>query len=255
MNNFLLLNIAIILFLLLVILENNLKYNHKRLSSIGVKLSPKFLLLFVLGGFFLILLLFIKGPQTFIYYYARITFIFLVLGHSLWLSLNKKKLEKGLLILSGLIIILYRFTSPSLVSHNFFLLYAILWLAPFFFQVKILNLKRFLVISMLWFIYDFSYIWLSDLSYKVHQTTNSIKFPLAIVIGETSIGIADLFWAAMLITLLKYRRQKIIAIATLISSNLLLGWYSYSFANISGFPLLVLWVPLGLIVIKTQSKS
>ncbi|MBI4009010.1 hypothetical protein HY357_02150, partial [Candidatus Roizmanbacteria bacterium] len=139
--------------------------------------------------------------------------------------------------------------------HNIFLIFGILWLGPFFVQTRLMTVKRFLIISIFWFIYDIFFVWFTSSSRQILYTTKAIDFPLSVNFAKSSIGIADLFWAGFLLSLLKKRKIKLISIILLICSNLLLGIYAIYITHISVFPLLVIWVPIGIFFVFYENQN
>lgn len=131
---------------------------------------------------------------------------------------------------------------------------SILWLGPFFSQINLLTRQRFLIISLLWFAYDILFVWLTPLFAVINQSTAAAGLPLAIILGDSFIGVTDFLWAGLLISLLTKIKWQLITIFALIGSNLILGWYTYATGNLNSFPLLVLWVPIGIGVLLTTKN-
>lgn len=249
MNDFLLLNIFILLFFIFTILEDYYKPKLSRVEKVGRRISPFLLIMVIILGTSLIMYFLIFGTKQFVSLYLKFLLSTLVIAHALWISLKKNLTTKILLIIAALIIIVARFTYPSTFNHNLLIFLAIFWLGPFFVKVGIMTKKRFIIISILWFLYDIVFVWLTPLSNKVIATTNAIQFPLALVSGKSSIGLADLFWAGFLLCIIKKNKIKLLAITLLIGSNFLLEFYSTNIVRISIFPLLVLWIPLGFYIL------
>ena len=109
-----------------------------------------------------------------------------------------------------------------------------------------------MAISTAWFMYDIYYVWISATVQKLNietiLSTTPSNFSLALVVPGESTGLADLFFAILLLSQLKKLRSRIIACILFIGSNIALEIYVYTTLNTNAFPLLVLWVPLGLSV-------
>lgn len=253
MLDFLIIDLLLLIFLILTIFENQNKPNIKKAPLTTRKLSPKFLLIFVLILFLIVLFFVLFGPGVFVYWYIRISFIFLMIGHIGWLMVGKAKVQQALILSSGLVITLLRFLYPSNITHNLFIITSFLWIGPFLTQFKLLNLKRFIIISLIWFIYDILFVWVTPLALQVAVRTTTLGFPLAITIGESFLGSGDLLWANLFLSTLKNSKQQLLAVIILLVSNLGLGIYDNLSQNKSIYPLLVLWVPLGLILLKTTT--
>lgn len=248
------LNILLLLFLAGTIFETRIQTKTLANNKLQQKLSGKHLALFLLIGIICILAFISLGPKNVISWYIRISFSALVIGHGLWLSLNTTRLRKALIILSSVLIICYRLVFPSEISHNLFLFTALLWLGPFFTQVGLLTRKRFFLISIVWFIYDIVYVWLTPLAETIVTTTESVGFPLAFVWGEQFIGTADFLWAGCLLSILRKHYFRLAALGILIASHVVLEIVANSLVEISLFPLLVLWVPFGMVLLFFERR-
>lgn len=252
MLNFLVLNFLLLSFLALTVIENSHNPDLGKVKKTSARLSPRFLLLFIVFFFALVLLLFLTVKENFLNVYLKISFTLLILGHARWISLEKSKRSLILSFLFGVILILFRFLSPSVLSHNLFIILSIIWLGPFFTKISLLTKRRFVIFSLAWFFYDIIFVWLSPLSEVVNITTEAVGFPLGILVGDTLLGAGDLLWSNLFISLLSSKFQPL-GIGTLIVSNILLGVYSFTSGYFFTFPLLVLWIPLGLILLKRRS--
>lgn len=177
---------------------------------------------------------------------------------AMWISYGLKRIFKFLLFLLIGAVILLRWYSSNDFSHNLFVALIILWLGPFLSSLPhFLTKKVFAVISIVWLLYDIVYVWITGAAHRVSISTildEPEKFRLALVVIDESVGLADLFWAVLLISILKETRHKILAITLLVGSNLALIMYANATLSFSAFPLLVLWVPLGLFVLLLEKK-
>jgi hypothetical protein len=255
MNAPLILNLFLLLFLVFSLIESRIQFIVSSKNTLRERLSPKILAPFLLIGTLLILLFITLGPKTAVSWYIRISFSVLVFGHALWLSLSSKTVRKFLLLALAVSIISYRLLLPSEISHNLFLFTALLWIGPFFTQLELLTQRRFFIISVIWFLYDISYVWLTPLAKTVVSTTESVGFPLAFVWGENFIGTADFLWAGCLVSVLKNQRVKWFAVMVLIGSHVLLQVVANTLVKITLFPLLVVWVPLGFLLFYIDRRA
>ncbi|OGK12102.1 hypothetical protein A3C98_04025 [Candidatus Roizmanbacteria bacterium RIFCSPHIGHO2_02_FULL_37_15] len=255
MSDALILNLFIFLFFVFTVLENYYKPKLSKIEKIGRQISPVVLFLLIVIGTTFVIYFLIYGPRQFVSLYLKFLLSALVLSHALWISLKKNFLTKLIFLVASLIFIATRFIYPSTFNHNLLILAAVIWLAPFFTYLNLMTKKRFLIISGLWFLYDIIFVWLTPLAQGVISTTKIIDFSLALTSGKSSIGIADLFWAGFLLSLLKKTRSKFIAIFILIGSNFMLEFYARNISRISLFPLLVLWVPLGILIIFYEKQT
>jgi len=152
-------------------------------------------------------------------------------------------------LLGACLLVGLRFLYPTILTHNLFIYFALLWFGPFFTRIRVLTIKRFLIISLIWFIYDIIYVWLTPLADNIVQATETIGFPLAISIGDYFIGSADLLWANCFISIIASVRSKWIGVVTLLASNIGLSLVAQVMPKMTIFPLLVLWVPIGLVLL------
>lgn len=249
MNDSAVLNLFVLLFFILTIAENSYRPKIPQNRKTAKPVSPVFFLTLIIIGIFLALFFLIFANKDIISWYLRLLISTLVVAHGFWLSLNKKILYRILFILLALLIISFRLIYPSVFSHNLFIFISILWLGPFLVHTGIITSKRFVVVSLFWFVYDIIFVWLSPLSKQVIITTRTMGFPLSIVSGKNAIGLADLFWAGFLLSLLKNNASRFLTIVLLSGSNIVLEFFAINFFRIKVFPLLVLWVPLGLLIL------
>lgn len=240
------LNLILLIFLLLSIIENNITPSAEQIKHIRKKIPPLPILTFFIYGFLLSAFLILK-EQNLTRAYLFFSFSILIIGHAVWLSLLRKRIILVFFVLLSTCIIMYRLFLPSALSHDIFLFNSLVWIGSFLTSLNILTTQRFIIISIIWFIYDSLYVWFTPLAHIVNTKSSTLGFPLSININTTSIGTADVLWATLFLSLLRSVKQKIFGITLLILSNLLLSLYSYWSNTILFFPLLVLWVPLGMI--------
>lgn len=243
------LNLIILAFLLVSILASQFHPQTEKIKSVKLKISFPFLLLLLLFGVGLVIYFILFGPKSFVRLYIFVSFCLLILGHGIWLGLNQAKIKRIIYITGAFVIIGLRLLLPSDFTHNLFVFVALPWLGPFFTQLKFLTQKRFIIISCIWFVYDIVYVWLTPLAKNIVATTQILGFPLSIGVGDTFIGTADLLWANCLLAVLPNLKSKWLAGILLLGSNVLLSLVAQYF-DISLFPLLVLWAPLSLLVLR-----
>lgn len=252
MFDFILLNILVGIFLLLGWLESNLSPQFKLAQKVVIKFNPRKLLFLVIIGSGLTILLITKALPLIVYNYLFYSQFLLLIIHVIWVNISPS-LQGKIIGLIGLIIFIFRLIYPSDLSHNLFIGFSLVWIGSFSTQIGLVNIKRFLILSLLWFIYDVVYVWLSPLSSEVTSATEKAGFALAFWVGNFSIGTGDLIWSNFLINLLK-PKMKLIGILTLIISNLIFGFFLLKYENFS-FPLLVLWVPTSLALMKINKTN
>ncbi len=255
MISFLQINLLLSVFLFLSIFENNIKLYFKGGNKFVVKISSPILLIIISILFLSILFFVIFAAKDLVYWYLVLSFIFLMFGHVIWLSAGRELKIKTLIILSGVLIILLRFLFSSTLTHNLFIVTSFIWVGPFFIQTKLLNPKRFIIISLIWFFYDIIFVWLTPAASELVKRTSEIDFPLALKIDNSFLGTGDLLWACFFLSILKNTKQRFLAVAILIGSNLGFGVVEYATNNRSIFPLLTMWVPLGIIYLKVLQES
>lgn len=200
MSSFLILNILLLLFLSLTIWETKKKIVLPKEAKILDRIPPFYLLIGIFMMFTLVVLFLLFGKESFIYWYIRGVFVFLIFGHAFFLSLGQKKSYQILFFLAALIVVLVRFWYPSAITHNLFILTSFLWIGPLFTKVNLLNQKRFVIISFAWFLYDILFVWLTSSANTLAAKGNSIGFPLAIILNGSFIGSGDLLWANLFVS-------------------------------------------------------
>ena len=249
MNDSLLFNLLILLFFILTIVENFYRPKLPKSNKVDIPISSTLFFTLLIVGTIIVLFFLISAEKIIINWYIKLLLSALVLAHALWLSLNKKLFLKILFVLFALTIVVLRFSYPHWFIHNLYIFTSILWLGPFFPQTRIITIKTFFAISLFWLIYDIIFVWFSPFSQQVVATTKAIDFPLSLVVGKNSIGLADLFWSGMLLSFLKKNTSRFLAIFLLLGSDVLLEIIASNLFKIKIFPLLVIWVPLGLLIL------
>lgn len=180
----------------------------------------------------------------------KIVFAFLVVSHAAWLGLGGKNRIKFVIFLTASLIIFSRQVYPNFVTHNLFITAAIVWLGPYMVSLKILNKKRFIALSIILFIYDIIYVWITPLAQAVNDSANSSGFPLGLIYKANLVGTADLFWISMIFVILNNKKAKLWAIVLLLGIDLLLAFSGKLLDRDLFIPLLVYWVPIGILLTK-----
>jgi hypothetical protein len=213
---------------------------HKTLSpSLTQTLSPSIFLLLIISALFSTLMLLLHAPASFTPWYLYAALSLSILGFS-------RTYRFPFFIAAGLI--LARLLSSHDLIHNLFLGVAVMWLAPLLVHLKYLNRFRFIIISILWFFYDIAFVWLTPTAKQVVSQLTSLDFLLGLGWSGHLIGAGDLLWASLFLTLLPPKRRLPAASLLVLSYVALLTISNYS--TISLFPLLVLWVPLGILLTR-----
>jgi len=185
--------------------------------------------------------------------YILILLSFSIIGAALWTSQSKK--SKLLPLATAFVLIALRFLLPHQLTHNLFIIAAVAWLGPFLVQSRLITLRRFVIISLIWFAYDILYVWLTPLSSEVTSSTTKIGFPLALTVNTSSLGTGDLLWTTIFLSLFKKPKLQYFGLALLVTSNLALDLVALITNLFTSFPLLTLWTPLGLLYLKFSPPS
>ncbi len=243
-------SLTLLLFLFLLIASFQ-KPKILRFKYESLTWSPllKYQLISFAGVLLINVFVIVVHSKTLVEIYIKTSFSLLVLGAGFWISFGKSALFKiGILLVCGVVILL-RFLIPSQITHNLFLVVSLFWLGSFLKSLGILTKKRFIVISLIWLLYDIIYVWLTPTAHQVFIASSSIGFPFAFIVGSSSLGSADLLWATCLISVLRHKNIIARTIGLLIVTNILLTLLAQNIKFASIFPLLVVWVPLGLILL------
>ena len=103
-------------------------------------------------------------------------------------------------------IVLLRITFPSDPMNNLLILAAVVWLGPFLVKSRLVTLKRFVVLSLIWFLYDIIFVWLTGLSVLVQTKTQASQLPLTLTVNNNLMGTGDLLWSGLMISLIKDKK-------------------------------------------------
>lgn len=237
-------------FLLLVNFENKFKRNKLTILSVREFLrgvSLKEVLPFIAYYLIVFVIVLIKDHGNLVKLYIYIVFGFAILFHFAWATARDKLDRKAFLSFFGLLIILFRILFPSTISHNLFIIFIASWLGPFITSFKFFSKRMFIFISVIWFIYDIFYVWISASYKEVTMATQGTGFPLGIISGNQLIGLADLFWVSICLSMIIDAKHRYYLLILFIVSDILLNIISTLTNYFSVFPLLVLWVPIGII--------
>lgn len=224
------------------------KTSLKSIRHQSQKISPLSLVGIIATFSILTLWLLTSNAKNFLVAYINIAFSLTLIGHAYWLSLGKSKKERFPHIVVALSLITLKIFWSSHLINNLFLIVSISWLGQFLVKTKLLNPHRLTFISIIWLFYDIIFVWLTPLSQAVNTNTQALNVPLGIMVGTNLIGTGDLLWASMLLALTSGKLKSLIVIILLLS-NIALDLYAVYSQNITAFPLLVLWVPLGLLTL------
>jgi len=205
---------------------------------------------FIAGLFVCVLALGIllwKAPGIFLSVYLKTTFSLLIAAHAWWFSSGKSRRIRVAALVLALAVILWRLSLPSAFSHNLFIASALVWIGPFLAKQNLLTRKRFFMLSAFLFFYDLAFVWLTPAASNLDISTQAIGFPFALVTWKISLGTGDLLWSSFLVSIVKTRQSRLLLAAVLVFSNVaILSWLFPRGAPFA-FPLLVLWIPLGML--------
>jgi hypothetical protein len=234
------LTLFLILYLAFAIYLARLRPPKNLSPSLTQTISPGIFLVLALSVLFPTLVLLMYAPASFTPWYLFVTLSLSLIGFS-------RTYHFPFFIAAGLIFT--RLISSHDMIHNLFIIVGVAWLSPLLVHLGYLNRRRFIVISLIWFLYDITFVWLTPTADKVLQSLSAIDFPLGLAYAGRLIGSGDLLWASLFLTLLPQKKRLLGAALLVISYMTLVTINDYVYA-FSLFPLLVLWVPLGLILTR-----
>lgn len=241
------LNTVLLVYLLYAL---GLSFHHPHLPTFrntSRKLHPVVVVCLLGISIALVLFLLLSASPLITYIYIIMMLSLSIFGFALWLG--KTTRLKAVFLLVAVTLILLRIFNDRDLVHNLFVFAAVGWLGPFLVQTQLLTQQRFVLVSLIWFLYDIFYVWLTPTAQAVTETVRTFSFPLSIIVHDSLIGTGDLLFASMLLSLLSSLRSKLLAVIVLWGSNVLLGQYVLLTNEPIIFPLLVLWVPLGFVVL------
>lgn len=256
MLHFTVLNVLTLGFLALTIFEQKLlqKITITKSSQRISSTRPLYLMVFIILVFIATLIFLLTADESIVHWYIRGVFSFLLIIHVRLLTLGKPWQVVFITILASVILIYLRFTTQNDLLHNLLLLFSVVWVGPFLVKLGMITLRRFIILSVIWMLYDIGFVWLTPGASVIEAVGQEIGFQLAIVSGKSFIGSGDLLWASVFVSVIKSERWKYSTAIVLVGVNLLFGLIDYLLQNKEFFPLLVLWVPVGLGLIYLQKN-
>jgi hypothetical protein len=249
--NMILLNIWVTIFLLTSFFSS--LYTIKKFSITGntKAISPIISLIILFLTLGIILSLFYIFP-TFIQYYIYLVFGVLSIGSALWYTQHMSFIYKIALIICFVIVYVLRFVIPSSITHNVLIIFSLVWLGSFLIQLNFLNKKSFFIVTLIWIIYDILFVWLTSVSSQVNLVSKQIQFPMGLEVEGNLVGTGDLLFATILVHILQTKEKKIVAISMLIGSLLLVDLFHLLIYPLYTLPLLIIWGPIILFLLKRQ---
>lgn len=247
---FVFLNGVVFLFLLLTIYEQQILPDISAVGNVvRKKIPPLFLISFIAVAFIAELFLILHATTLVLAWYLIGVFSLLLLLHARLLSEKKSNSMKVISLNFAILLIALRLLFPfNQLTHIVFILFSIVWIGPLLTKINLVTKKRFIFISIIWFLYDIFFVWLSSTALSVNDRTQAVNFILGIQLNQSLIGAGDLLWINIFICTLKTKRAKVWSAVALVVINILYGWFDYIRGIDSFFPLLVLWVPIGLFI-------
>lgn len=246
-----LLTICVIVFLIATLKESSIQPQlTKGITNTTEKLPIKPLLALSFGTFILTILLIVNNSAKVLSLYFNTALSLLIVAHAKWITLNSKLYHKRLIFLAALTLITLHILFPNPASTNLFVIATIVWVGPFLTKLGLLTRRRFIILSLLWLLYDSALIWLTPIGEQAVKVTETLNLPLFLTIGTASIGIGDLLWANLLISLIRFRPAQSLAIFAIGLSCFILLSYAFVTHTPFTFPLLTVWIPLGVIILQ-----
>jgi hypothetical protein len=184
-----------------------------------------------------------------------VLFSFLVIVHSIWLMTKKKIIIKSAVAASTFLLIACNFLFQSFFLHNLLIIFAISWLGYFLKELKLLNLKQLIAVSIIGMVYDFIYVHVTQTATSLNNAVEVVHFPLGIFVKFSVIGTADLLFSAVILSFLPTVRSKIVVSCLFVLSNILLTYFVVTTTSIKFFPLLLIWGPVGIVSLLISRKQ
>ncbi len=219
------------------------------ISSKSQKSLPKYLI-FIVPLFFVTFIFILFSSPIFLKYFYFLAFSYLLIMFAFWMTIQQSTVAKVSIFTAIVSLILLRFMSPLAIIHNIFIIASLAWLGIFLREIGLLTLKRFVIFSSIWFLYDITFVWLTTSAELINSRSREAFFPLGISYQGSLIGTGDLLFAAMFISLLPNLKHKIVASLFLLISSGLLTIIALHNGIWSTFPLLTIWVPVSLLYFK-----
>ncbi len=249
------LNIVVFLFALLTIAWQRGDLKLKKTEKVSKRINPIFLLIFVIVWLFILLYILISSSNEFRSSFLTVNLSILLVANSLWISAGKNIYTKIFAVSLTVCLLLLKFTIKNQFIDNLFIFMSALWVGPFLIKINLITKKRFIVISLIWLIYDIYFVWLSPTFKNLNFQTQAVNFTLGVVIGKYLIGVGDLLYMNILLSALNDNKSRVLASFVLILTNIGFLIFALKTEMILTFPLLVLWAPLGILLIFFFRKS
>lgn len=239
------LNGLVVAFLIGSVLVEKLVIDVRGLLNQKIRYLHILSLITIAVSFYVVFSLLLEGTEGAVQVLIFSVFSFSLLLQSFLLSLRKSLAIKVVALGVTCAIVLYHLFDGSFVSRNVLLLASLAWTGPFLKKIGFLNLKIFVILSVLWFVYDILYV-KTVFAFDVFEATRKSSFSLSIIVPPHSLGSADLLWANFFVTLCRNIHLKVMGMLLLVVSNLAISMYTITEVGWGYIPLLVVWVPIGL---------
>lgn len=262
MFEFLILNIAIFIFSLLVILD--LKVIKTPVQDLfeywnsfqGLK---KIIVLGLLGALGVFLY---RTSASLLQFLIVFNFSLAAFNHLIWVSLQKRTIWQ-ILLFTTLLLAITSFIG-SLVAgldhewlRNIFYMVSISWFASLVRSFPQFKVKHFYVLSGIWMLYDILYVSTARIFASTEYYAPILAEKLAIVVGggEATLGLADLLWLAIFYRFLEGASLRLNAAYSFVFANLILVFALLRLGQWVVIPLLVLWIPIGFLFLEIERRS
>ncbi|PIR43364.1 hypothetical protein COV24_02870 [candidate division WWE3 bacterium CG10_big_fil_rev_8_21_14_0_10_32_10] len=248
--NFIIVNLFLLLYFFLVsfytINNKGFKITFKK-NILKKRLNQTNVLILTTTGSFALTYIMAFYSDIFLFWYVRLVFILLSLMGALWIWFSNTSKHKNLVFLI-LIFAISRFIYPNFLTHNLFVIFSIFWIAPVLQSYNLMSKKGFIWLTIGWFVYDLSFVWLTSLSETTFAQNESTGFPLGIFYKNLFIGSGDLIWGAFLLSLIKDISKYYVSVI-LVFINLLISFVFFNILQIHSIPLITFWGPIGLLIL------
>lgn len=240
---------VIFLFLLLSIFLQRDNLELRGISKATSKTSPYFFGIFSIFWLGFLLFFILKSSFAVRDLLLIVNFFLLIFLSSAWFSLKRPLLTRIIIFTFSFLIFFSALYFDNPLIDIVFIFLAVLWIGPFLKNIGLITRKRFIIISSLMFCYDIAYVWLTPLEHEMSKVITNTSFTLGINVGMYFLGTADLLFANVLVSVVNGVKNKIIAATALVVSNMIFLYLAQAFDFFLVFPLLVLWVPVGLMLL------
>ena len=255
MTEVLTLNIVVFLFALLTIVWQQSDLKLDKTQKVSKRLNPIFLLLFLISWLLILVYLLINADDEFRRIFLTYNLSILLIANTLWITAKRDLDIKILALFLTACFLLLKITVKNQFVDNIFIIMSTVWVGPFLVKINLLNKKRFIIVSLLWLLYDIYFIWLSPTFKNLLSQTHAVNLTLGIVIGKYLIGAGDLLYLNMLMSVMKDNKARILSSLVLIIISTTLFFIAINTRTVLAFPLLVLWVPVGTLLLFVFRKT